>query len=61
LNAYLFEGMSMRDYFASAAMQGWLASFGDDCSHPTKTDNGAMDVAKMSYKMADAMLKARAE
>lgn len=52
-------GMSIRDFFAAAAMQGWLASFSDECPHPAKNGEGAMNVAKMSYKMADAMLKAR--
>lgn len=44
------QGMTLRDYFAAKAMQGLLAS--------TKTDDGAM-IARDSYAMADAMLKAR--
>jgi hypothetical protein len=43
-------GMTLRDYFASKAMQGLLSE--------TKTSDGAM-IARDSYKMADAMLKAR--
>jgi hypothetical protein len=45
-------GMTLRDYFAAKAMQGFLA------------DGAAPDVSKetisiMAYAMADAMLKAR--
>ncbi|NIG77890.1 hypothetical protein F3J34_30455 [Klebsiella sp. Ap-873] len=49
---------TLRDYFAAKAMQGWLASYGPDDSHPVKNDY-EHQVASMSYKMADAMLKAR--
>jgi hypothetical protein len=42
--------MSMRDYFAAKAMQGLLAG--------TKTGSATV-LATDSYKMADAMLKAR--
>lgn len=46
------EGMTLRDYFAAKAMQGILASF--TSSQPD------MDItAKVSYKYADEMLKAR--
>ena len=52
------EGMSLRDYFAVKAMQGWLASYGSDQRHPVdvKTEN---ILAIQSYKIADAMLEAR--
>ena len=52
------EGMTLRDYFASDAMKGWLASCGDKLQHPVEKD-GVKYVAKMSYAMADAMLLAR--
>jgi hypothetical protein len=44
-------GMTIRDYFAAKAMQGMMS----------KTDFDAYygDVAKWSYELADAMLKAR--
>ena len=45
-------GMTLRDYFAAKALQGFLAS----------TQNGDCDmntVAKSSFLFADAMLKAR--
>ncbi|MBI0276882.1 hypothetical protein I6H07_13955 [Hafnia alvei] len=52
------EGMSMRDYFAGKAMQGAIAnnSFAD-----TGSDHEIEWVVKLSYKYADAMLKARGE
>ena len=48
-----YAGMSLRDYFAAKAMQGLIAS---------PADPESMEVAaKWSYKLADAMLKAREE
>lgn len=48
-------GMSLRDYFAAAALQGILASYaGPDCGLPN--DDTA---AVRAYDYADAMLKAR--
>jgi hypothetical protein len=47
-----FTGMTLRDYFAAKVMQGWCTQFhlvGERYS--TK--------AKLAYKLADAMLKAR--
>ena len=53
----LFEsgywGMTLRDYFAAKAMQGYFAS----PVAPHRVD--ADDVAKYCYAMADAMLRAR--
>jgi hypothetical protein len=46
-----FPGMSLRDYFAAAAMQGW-------CACPT-TAGTEQDAAELAYKYADAMLAAR--
>ncbi|HGH4637379.1 MULTISPECIES: hypothetical protein [Enterobacteriaceae] len=55
-----YEGVTLRDYFAAKAMQGWLASFPADACHPSVS--GVCDkVAKQSYELADAMLKAREE
>jgi hypothetical protein len=50
---YKEEGMTLRDYFAAKAMQGLLASL------PSDTTLYDSNVAKWSYEMADAMLKAR--
>ena len=44
------QGMTLRDYFAAKAMQGLLSS---DVNAPLET------FAKQSYKVADAMMKAR--
>lgn len=46
-----YHGISMRDYFAAAALQGNIA-------HPDVTGNRD-DIARDAYKYADAMLKAR--
>jgi hypothetical protein len=46
------DGMTLRDYFAAKAMQGLLAN--PECPL-TPLD----EVPQASYKMADAMLKAR--
>lgn len=51
------DGMTLRDYFAAKAMVGLLAS-------PRTPDNAGADitsgiVARLSYAVADAMLKAR--
>ena len=50
------EGVSIRDYFAAAAMQG-------SCANPqiidTITDFTAAVLAKWAYAVADAMLEAR--
>lgn len=55
---YAKEGMSLRDYFAAKALQGWLASYPADAVHPAAAGNTAQ-VAQMAYIMADAMLEAR--
>ncbi len=61
------SGMTLRDYFAAKAMQGWLSSFPSDGSHPSfkdKTDGVTTRcdaLATESYAIADAMLKARNE
>jgi hypothetical protein len=44
------RGMTLRDYFAAKAMQGLLSS---------DVNAKLEDFAKQSYKVADAMLKAR--
>lgn len=55
-----YEGLTLRDYFAGQAMQGWLASYPESDQHPVATHHENM-VAELSYLMADAMLKAREE
>lgn len=55
---YPCAGMTMRDYFATKAMQGAIANnmFADSGS-----DHEIEWVVRLSYKYADAMLKARGE
>ena len=47
----LLETISLRDYFAAKAMQGILTD--------PEIVMGATEIANLSYKYADAMLKAR--
>lgn len=51
-NTWQFPGMSLRDYFAAAAMQGTGAQ-------PESGSWPAEGIAKAAYQQADAMLKAR--
>jgi hypothetical protein len=44
-------GMDLRDYFAAKALQGFAAD--------PEIDANAEEVARMAYKWADAMMKAR--
>ena len=53
------EGMSLRDFFAAGAMQGWLSSWPSSAPHPAECLNGARDVARWSYAIADAMIAER--
>ena len=51
------KAITLRDYFAAAALQGWLSTY-SDADHPA--DHGACDaVARDAFAMADAMLAAR--
>jgi len=55
-----FPGLSVRDYFAAAALQGWLSSYGPESSHPADIGEHQLNqVAVQAYDMADAMLAAR--
>lgn len=49
---------SLRDEFAAKAMQGWMATYSPEQPYATVD---ATEVAKLSYRIADAMLKARGE
>ncbi len=48
------DGMTIRDYFAAKAMQGFVSSYGDG-----RITSPLLDIAEDAYDMADAMLKAR--
>jgi len=47
-------GMTLRDYFAAKAMQGLTSILDQACGEPVYSV-----IAQDSYRMADAMLKAR--
>jgi len=50
---YASQGMTLRDYFAAKAMQGY-------CSDPDwRQDMTPTDTAFAAYTQADAMMKAR--
>ena len=50
------NGMTLRDYFAAKAMQGWLSTYGANVpQQAVPTEN----IAMLAYQIADAMLKAR--
>jgi hypothetical protein len=52
-------GMTLRDYFAAKAMQGDWASQSEDYNLARYTDDALDKQAKIYYRMADAMLRAR--
>jgi hypothetical protein len=55
---HIHVGMTLRDYFAAKAMQGFIA--GDAMLKESDTSEGWLkNIADASYEMADAMLKAR--
>lgn len=61
---YSGPGMTLRDYFAAKALQGLCANPGgpfqvNDMSGWAIVNCELDDIAKESYKLADAMLKAR--
>jgi len=57
---HAFTGMSLRDYFASKAMQVILQDQYEDGMYVGDRDNDSEHLcAKSAYTMADAMLKAR--
>ena len=49
----LYEGMTIRDYFAAKAMQGLISD------SDWRIDMAASETARAAYNQADAMLKAR--
>lgn len=52
-------GMTLRDYFATNAMQGLFAFWVSVNSKTCINDPDPKIIAEMSYEYADAMLKAR--
>jgi hypothetical protein len=52
-----WHGMTMRDYFAAAALTGLMSAHNSNGEWTFDTANAA----KAAYRVADAMLKARGE
>jgi hypothetical protein len=46
--------MTLRDYFASQALAGWISTFGPDYGDPHPGG-----IAELCYEIADAMMRQR--
>jgi hypothetical protein len=55
------RGMTLRDFFAAKAMQGDLANSSSGCLSRTMVNDNFREIAELYYRLADAMLKARAQ
>lgn len=61
------QGISVRDYFAAKALNGFIANHGDRIEaavfgcDPKHNGSPCLKLAKFSYHIADAMLAARDE
>jgi len=57
------QGMSLRDYFAAKAMQGDMASQaeGYHTVMSEDSDERLLELSKLYYRIADAMLEARSK
>lgn len=53
------RGMTLRDYFAAKAMQGILSLYSEPGNVKRQNDNFPHELPKLSYSIADAMLKER--
>lgn len=58
-NGEFQAGMTLRDYFANSAMQGIMSSYHGSASLYIDIKNSSNNLAKESYRIADAMLKER--
>lgn len=59
-SAWQAHGMSMRDYFAASALNGFLANVGKNIIDEREPfDDVARVFAVLAYKVADAMLSER--
>lgn len=57
---YQEEGMTLREYFAAKAMAAYISTAGAPCI-VGGLDGAEDELARQSYKMADAMLRARGQ
>ena len=48
-------GMSLRNWFAGMALNGWIGTYGEDAC-PIGDIEECQSVAKLCYQLADAML-----
>ena len=53
------QGMSMRDYFAAMALQGWFAQENEALPGNTTFEENQARVCALLYGWADAMIAAR--
>ena len=61
-NIHLNLGMTLRDYFAAKALQGFIAYMGCEAEATNRLGGPNNEViARNAYNYADAMLKARGE
>ena len=58
---YTEYGMTLRDYFAAAAMQGMIVNpeAGSFLVELAKQDDVLLSVGEMSYRISDAMIQER--
>ncbi|KAB0545531.1 hypothetical protein [Pantoea stewartii] len=54
------HGMTLREYFAAKAMAAYISTAGAPCI-VGGLDGAEDELARQSYKMADAMLRARGQ
>lgn len=57
-----YEGMTLRDYFAAAALTGVMEMISKGSHQPSPADKsgGASFIARSTYEIADEMIRARA-
>ncbi len=56
IDGYAYDGMTLRDYFANSAMQGFIAQVIKQ--KPTQVNLGEY-ISTIAYSIADEMLKER--
>lgn len=54
-----YYGITIRDYFAAKALQGWLASFGPETT--IESTEHEKIIAAFAYRISDAMIAERSK